>query len=945
MLRFVLHKLISKKWLALCLLIGNILMVAVASSNPLYTDAILQRALTKHLSNVILEENLHPAELRFTRNDNYTRGTREEYQQELSIIASLPETLDIPVVLTLEEHTLNLTQAKLLGIRSDGRNHTLTFSCLSDFSDHSTIVSGEYMSNTVENGVIEGVVSQVLQRQNNYLVGDEYELKNLLQPNGTPYILRITGVYAASQPSDVYWNDRAVKLCPNIVISEEVFKSLFSGLDTSCRTSYFLDYTAISPSDIDPVMAELDALNLRHENDPYGYFSENITEQLKAFIPEATQFKATLLVLYTPIFALLAAFIFMVSRQLMDLEENEIAVIVSRGSKKSQIVLIYFLQALILAILGSVLGYPLGFLLCQLLGSSNAFLEFVQRQALPLTVSLNSLAFALGAGLVACGFMTMPVLRYANRSIVQYKVQKQSQNVVPFWQKLFLDVILLGVSLYALYSFNNQKDYLAEQVLLYGSLDPLLYLSSSIFIIGAGLLGIRLVPYVIQLLFSIGKKIWSPAVYTACLRVIRTKNQQSFIMLFLIFTISLGIFNAASARTINSNGESRIYYMNGADVVLQEAWPPADESGNGYIEPSYSKYDNVDGVASKTKVYYTENASVLSKKETLENVTLMGIHTKEFGRTANFDTTLLQTHWYHYLNAIAQDPNGVLVSSNFRDVKGYKLGDTITYRDAGSSGSSGIITGYGVDIVYGGSSGGATASGTIYGFVDYWPSFSPTRTELSTSGDIVQTNNYLIVASLGQLQMEFGVKPYQIWFDMEDSTQPIYDFVTDKGISLKQFRDYSADVIAMKNEPLFQGTNGILTANFIVVLLLCMVGFLIFWILSIRSRELQFGIFRAMGLSMGEVIRMLTVEQLLISGSSIAIGVGVGILVTNLYLPLIQIAYSAADQVLPLELVTQTSDFVRLFAVIGLMVVCCMAILAWLISKIRIAQALKLGED
>ena len=140
MLRFVLHKLISKKWLALCLLIGNILMVAVASSNPLYTDAILQRALTKHLSNVILEENLHPAELRFTRNDNYTRGTREEYQQELSIIASLPETLDIPVVLTLEEHTLNLTQAKLLGIRSDGRNHTLTFSCLSDFSDHSTIV-------------------------------------------------------------------------------------------------------------------------------------------------------------------------------------------------------------------------------------------------------------------------------------------------------------------------------------------------------------------------------------------------------------------------------------------------------------------------------------------------------------------------------------------------------------------------------------------------------------------------------------------------------------------------------------------------------------------------------------------------------------------------------------------------------------------------------------
>ena len=140
-------------------------------------------------------------------------------------------------------------------------------------------------------------------------------------------------------------------------------------------------------------------------------------------------------------------------------------------------------------------------------------------------------------------------------------------------------------------------------------------------------------------------------------------------------------------------------------------------------------------------------------------------------------------------------------------------------------------------------------------------------------------------------------------------------------------------------------TNGILTANFIVVLMLCMVGFLIFWILSIRSRELQFGIFRAMGLSMGEVIRMLAVEQVLISGSSILIGVGVGALVTRLYLPLIQIAYSTADQVLPLKLVTEASDYVRLFTVIAAMVICCMGILAWLISKIRIAQALKLGED
>ena len=46
MLRFVLNKLLNKKWMAVCLLIGNLLLIAVAASNPTYSAAILQRTLT-----------------------------------------------------------------------------------------------------------------------------------------------------------------------------------------------------------------------------------------------------------------------------------------------------------------------------------------------------------------------------------------------------------------------------------------------------------------------------------------------------------------------------------------------------------------------------------------------------------------------------------------------------------------------------------------------------------------------------------------------------------------------------------------------------------------------------------------------------------------------------------------------------------------------------------
>ncbi len=159
------------------------------------------------------------------------------------------------------------------------------------------------------------------------------------------------------------------------------------------------------------------------------------------------------------------------------------------------------------------------------------------------------------------------------------------------------------------------------------------------------------------------------------------------------------------------------------------------------------------------------------------------------------------------------------------------------------------------------------------------------------------------------------------------------------------FIDTNAEIIDLKNDPIFQATNGILTVGFIVVLTLCSVGFLIYWILSIRSRQLQFGIFRAMGMTMGEILGMLGNEQIFLSLSSIIAGALVGKLAAKLYVPLIQMAYSADSQLIPLEVVSRQSDAMQLYLVVGIVMVVCMVVLGQLIRKIKIAQALKLGED
>ena len=60
MLRFVLRKVRAKKWMMLSLLIGNVLLMAIACVNPMYSRAILQRTMQEDLRAVQTQSGKYP---------------------------------------------------------------------------------------------------------------------------------------------------------------------------------------------------------------------------------------------------------------------------------------------------------------------------------------------------------------------------------------------------------------------------------------------------------------------------------------------------------------------------------------------------------------------------------------------------------------------------------------------------------------------------------------------------------------------------------------------------------------------------------------------------------------------------------------------------------------------------------------------------------------------
>ncbi len=928
MFTFIIRKMLNNKWMIISLLIGNILLCSLVASIPLYSDAILQRMLIKQLEQQQIETNKYPGtvEIKFNSlsvNRGYELKSLSSFEEK---ITEMGGKIGVPLTDKVTIYSLNTMRVEpILERDSAVQNRTLQLRYSSELADHITITGGRMYSDTLSDGVIEVIVNEKTLIEQDLLLDEVLIFPTLKMEDDSVIKFKVVGTYINSSNTDSYWVYSPANFSDVCMMSEPLFHNIFienysSSFNFSAMWYLLLDYNSFETSNVNQI-SEV-SRDFKSFFDQYGTNAcrLNYMDTLDGFSEEASRLNITLWVLQVPILILLAFFIFMVSKQILEQEKNSIAVLKSRGAGRSQIIFMFVIQSLIISAASYIIGIPLGAVICRVLGSANGFLNLVARSALNVKLNSASLIYTAAAALLSVMTMVIPAINYSKVTIVDHKRSKTAKNHGPIWQRFFLDILLFGVSLYGLYSFNNQKDFLSSDTA--ASLDPLLFISSSLFIIGAGLIFMRAFPLLVKLVFRVGKKYWSPSLYASFLKVTRSLGEEQFIMIFLILTVATGIFNAKAARTINLNMEDNIRYTYGADLVVMEQWN--DNSANEdaeqtiYFEPDFEKYTDFGSTVNITKVLNSPRNTVGSMK----NIRLMGINTKEFGQTAWFRNGLLPTHINNYLNTMSTNARAVIVSMNFHTTGGYQLGDIINVRN----------------------NNGSFFSGVICGFVDFWPTYFPTTTTTSFDGTKVVKDEWLVIANLAQVQSVWGVTPYELWMKTDESMF-IYDFAEEHDLKFTTFRDSDATIVAEKNNPVLQGTNGVLTVGFIIVLLVCMTGFLIYWILSIRSRVLQFGIFRAMGMSMKNILALLVNEQVFISGVSVAVGALIGYIGSDLFVPLIQLGYSSSVNSLPLKVIAEGGDYIKLFSIIGLMFVVCMIILGTIISKIKIAQALKLGED
>ncbi|MBO9600689.1 MAG: FtsX-like permease family protein [Cohnella sp.] len=952
----ILRKMANNKWLQLNLWFGLTVCVALFSSMPLYSNAILQRTLVKELQQIQSVDGVYPGFVRVrTTNSSMTMDAKtiDAIAKADQFAKSIPQRMGLePLSFYQQRFTQKM---KVYGADASeqekiAQKTTGAIKSLSDLEKRVRLIDGRMPAERTD-GVFEALVTQTFLLKAKRDLGEELVAESA---NEGKFRIVPVGIMVTDPAADPYLPFMTQEDADGFLVPFNQFEKEFTkggkARVAEMEWRYALNYEQLSVDAIETfIQADKDVRRYFKGRLGASEFSVPSNETVLSYLGKQKKLDVMLLSLYAPVMLMLAFYLYMTANLIIERQKTDISVLRSRGASRLQIMTAYTIESLILGLSALAAGPFLGVVFTKGLGAASGFLEFVNRGALEVSLSGSAYKVAAAAVAGAIVLILVPAFLATRVSIVGQKQQMARLTKLSFWHKTGLDFILVGISIYLLTNFHNRQEDLKRLALGSDALqiDPMLFLMPALFTLGGGLLVLRVYPWFIRLVFWLGRRWWSPALYHTLIQISRSSGQYLTIKVFLVMTVATGLFSANAARTINDNMESKIRYAVGADIALTTRWqsdrpPPisqgqapaaaADAGGSTqakrvqYTEPPFEPFLELEGVQSATKVFKKDNARFSAgSKNTSGSTSLYGIDTLAFGKTAWMKNGLLDHHINSYLNLIARNPKAVLISRSLADKAQVKPGDPIR------------VSWDGLD----------QAPFTVYGIIDYWPSWNPLPSSEGGNDDGRAVLPNLVVGHLATIQNRLAVEPYEVWLKLKDDAtySQIYDQLVKKKLTISSFRDAKQELIRSKNDPFRLAINGVMTLGFAISMLISLFGFLLFWVLTLSGRTLQYGVLRAMGISFPQIIGMLVSEQLLTSGAAVLIGVGIGNLVSELFVPLFEMSFDAKDQVPPFEIVSQLSDYVQLYSIVGVMLTLGLLVLGVRLSRIRIAQALKLGEE
>jgi putative ABC transport system permease protein len=405
--------------------------------------------------------------------------------------------------------------------------------------------------------------------------------------------------------------------------------------------------------------------------------------------------------------------------------------------------------------------------------------------------------------------------------------------------------------------------------------------------------------------------------------------------LLLILTLSLAAFSASMAKTLDTSLHDQIYYQTGADVkIIETGFDATAEGGETLLDTSSGADSEGEGeetgpqwyflpVADHLKVSGVEAATRVGEYTAIANLQgaekqgkFVGIDRLDFPEVAVWRRDYAYRELGALMNELAVDRTAVLASPEFLGENSLWMGDKLRLR-------IGMTFGQSRDIEF-----------TVKGTIDYFPTAYP-------------EDGPIFVGNLDYLFQEMGGEfPYDVWVKLAPwaNTDQVIDDLGNLQFRIMDYTDARTQVAREQAKPERRGIFGLLSVGFVAAAVLTVMGFLLYSFISFRRRFIELGVLRAIGLSVAQMGFFLAFEQFFLVAIGIVVGMGLGTWASSLFIPFLQVGGGPHAQTPPFVVLIAWDNVMIIVTVFAAMFVVAIIGMIWLLSHMRVFQAIKLGE-
>jgi putative ABC transport system permease protein len=956
----IVRRVSAQPFLLFVVWLGFTMAVALTVSIPVYAESAGYRLLINSISeNQQPGTRLPPFALIYKFGGAATKPvTYEQWQYADNAMRNLPAYgIDLPA-----PPLVRYGASEKLEIRfSDSKPTTPSvvrarIGFLSDIDQHIRLSSGEMPKAWDGTGPIEVLVAQSTSDKNTILLDDIF----LAQKRGGKYALeanvKIVGIWQPRNDNDLYWFTPAAAYSDVLFVPEATWQ-----LIVNRPPAEFVDQAGW--------YAAYDGSGVQSSNTPQITDGiTTVTSEMSQLLPgielfrsplsqlqqqqtEVRQLTVTLLLFGVPLISLLLAFVWQIAGLLVARQELEIAVLRSRGVTRLQLLGMSVVEGGFIAIFALIAGIPLSLLVARAIGLTQSFLRFgelniPEPQLLPQSLMHGGLiaAFAIPA-------VVIPALRLTRNSIVTLRQSQARQNLPPWIERYFIDILLFIPAWYGYQQLSVGGSIAVPGLENEGGLDdpfrnPLLLLAPALFIGASTLFAIRLFPRIVTLVARIVQRTPGIVGISALRQLARNPGSLRGPTLLLILTISLATFTASMARTLDQYSVDRANYRSGADYRLL----PSTMIGTSVdISGDVPNLPDPDLLMGRTQLSSAtgEQSPIVSLEYLYVPISdfadIQGIEAATVVAPSKVDMTINGVAKSGVMYAIDPTTFASVVADTWRaDYSPQSLGSIINSMNVNIDDAIisqrladelNIKIGDRFEVVVDSLGSRRSVSVAVTNIISYMPT-------------LYNEGPYFVLTNYEHITNELGGKyMYEIWLrsDGSDNVQAVQATAFRNSLRVLPYTP-TAFVSAEILQPQRQGLFGLLSIGFVATGVMSMIGMLAYILLTLRKRSVEFGVLRAIGISHTSLRLTLALEQLITIGFSTLLGLSIGAITSTLYLPFLKVSQGVYPETPPFLVVFAGFDT----GLIGLAAVMLMGLIIilelYVIQRMRIGEAVKLGE-